>query len=175
MEASCLSCGNLKQTYLWVGHRSPQPKHVIFFSISIALEGLSSVASLHLIYAPCSLWVEVRSLLSLHIKLSHQVLNIVRKLVRVGLQPRRRQHMVKNSRKCFTKASPKHVKENTVNAFHLRGPRSILGLETTFVNRRSTNEFVLRTASEHARQQIQLFSDPPQKESCISWTYSWNS
>ena len=46
-----------------------------------------------------------------------------------------------------------------INAFHLRGLRSILGLETTFVNRRNTNEFVLRTASEHAGQQIQLFSD----------------
>ena len=71
MEASCLSCGNPKQTYLWVGKRSPYPKHV-------------------------------------------------------------------------TKK----------NAFHLRGLRSILGLETTFVNRRNTNEFVLRTASEHAGQQI---------------------
>ena len=46
-----------------------------------------------------------------------------------------------------------------IKAFHLRGLRSILGLETACVNRRNTNEFVWRTASEHAGQQIQLFSD----------------
>ena len=46
-----------------------------------------------------------------------------------------------------------------IDAFHLRGFRSILGLETTFVNRRNTNEFVLRTASDHSGHEIPLVSD----------------
>jgi microsomal dipeptidase-like Zn-dependent dipeptidase len=43
-----------------------------------------------------------------------------------------------------------------IDAFHVRGLRSI-GLETTFVNRRNTSEFVLRT---------------PQETCCFSWTFS---
>ena len=48
---------------------------------------------------------------------------------------------------------------NKINAFQLRGLRSILRLEPTFVNRRNTNEFVLRTASEKAGQEVKLFSE----------------
>ena len=48
---------------------------------------------------------------------------------------------------------------NKINAFQLRGLRSILSLEPTFVNRRNTNQFVLRTASEKAGQEVKLFSE----------------
>ena len=46
-----------------------------------------------------------------------------------------------------------------VNAFQLRGLRSILGISTTFVNRRNTNEFVISTATAKAGREIKLFSD----------------
>jgi hypothetical protein len=45
-----------------------------------------------------------------------------------------------------------------IDEFHLRGLRSILGLETTVV-RRNISEFVLRTASDHSGHEIPLFSD----------------
>ena len=48
---------------------------------------------------------------------------------------------------------------NKINAFQLRGLRSILNLEPTFVNRRNTNEFVLRMASEKAGHEVKLFSE----------------
>ena len=48
---------------------------------------------------------------------------------------------------------------NKINAFQLRGLRSILSLEPTFVNRRNTNQFVLRMASEKAGQEVKLFSE----------------
>ena len=60
-----------------------------------------------------------------------------------------------------------HLTQSTlkkINVFHLRGLRSILGLETTFVNRRNTNEFVLRTASEHAGQQIRFRTSSSKRE-----------
>ena len=46
-----------------------------------------------------------------------------------------------------------------INAFQLRGLRSILRLEPTFVNRPNTNQFVLRTASEKAGLEVKLFSE----------------
>ena len=48
---------------------------------------------------------------------------------------------------------------NKISAFQLRGLRSILNLEPTFVNRRNTNEFVLRMASEKAGHEVKLFSE----------------
>ena len=48
---------------------------------------------------------------------------------------------------------------NKINAFQLRGLRSILNLEPTFVNRRNTNTFALRTASEKAGHEVKLFSE----------------
>ena len=48
---------------------------------------------------------------------------------------------------------------NKINAFQLRGLRSILNLEPTFVNRRNTNEFVLTMASEKAGHEVKLFSE----------------
>ena len=43
---------------------------------------------------------------------------------------------------------------NKIDAFQLRVLRSILNLEPTFVNRRNTNDFVLRTASEKAGHEV---------------------
>ena len=49
---------------------------------------------------------------------------------------------------------------NKIDAFQLRVLyRSILNLEPTFVNRRNTNDFVLRTASEKAGHEVKLFSE----------------
>ena len=49
--------------------------------------------------------------------------------------------------------------QRKINAFQLKGLRRILGLQTTFVNRSNTNEFVLRRATEISGKQIKLFSD----------------
>ena len=44
--------------------------------------------------------------------------------------------------------------QRKINAFQLKGLRRILGLQTTFVNRSNTNEFVLRRATEISGKQI---------------------
>ena len=55
-----------------------------------------------------------------------------------------------------------------IDAFHLHGLQSILGLETTFVNHMNTNEFVRRTDSEHSGREIQLFSELLKKQVALA-------
>ena len=80
-----------------------------------------------------------------------------RRKLRVSRDHPKQTHLwVRNLSKLF----PYQAMLKKIDAFHLRGLRSILGLETTVV-RRNISEFVLRTASDHSGHEIEipLFSD----------------
>ena len=68
-----------------------------------------------------------------------------------------------------------------LEAFHYKGLRQILRMETTFMNRANTNNEVLRRANLATRSRnnrVQNKRDPQIPENCFDWTYfaprSWS-